>query len=72
MNKLVRQYTLDKLVGPDSNQYLARNPDVITAAIETRELMTIFQPSLSQNISYQTWYLSNPLFYHIYQYLEIE
>jgi len=72
MNKLVRQYTLDKLVGPDSNQYLARNPDVINSAIETRELMTILQPSLSQNVGYQTWYLLNPLFYHIYQYLEIE
>jgi len=70
MNKLTRQYTLDKLIGPDSNQFLARFPEAIEQAIDARELLIDIEPSLIANINYQTWYLKNPLFFHIYQYLE--
>jgi hypothetical protein len=36
---LERQYTLDKLVGPSSNQFLQRCPEAIPQSIKAKQIM---------------------------------
>ena len=39
--KLERQYTLDKLIGPDSEQFLKRCPEAIPQSIKAKQLNNI-------------------------------
>lgn len=70
MNNLVYQYTLDKLIGPLSNNFLAQNPHAIEQAILVRKSFSLINPSLKNHIDYQWEYLLNPLYPHIWMYLE--